>query len=143
MTAKDNLLIYLEKKIISKPEFYKKTGLSNGFLDKSDNINSRNLAKILNSFADLNVEWLLTDRGEMLRKINNYAVNGSNNVTTGDVNNSNIDNRQYYSDSPDVLRAQIEEINRLLEEKECRIREKDEQIKKKDAQIDKLLTLIK
>lgn len=52
-------------------------------------------------------------------------VNGSNNII-GD--NSTIDNRQYNSDSPDVLRAQID----LL----------DERIKEKDAQISKLLCIL-
>ena len=47
-----------------------------------------------------------------------------NNNSTG-----NIDNRQYYSDSPDVLRAQIEVL--------------DERIKEKDAQIKDLHEIIK
>ena len=61
------------------------------------------------------------------------VVTGSSNVVGN--NNSNIDNRQYYSDSPDVLRAQIE----VLDE---RIKEKDAQIKEKDAQINKLLEIL-
>ena len=52
------------------------------------------------------------------------------------INNSPIDNRHYYSDPPDVLRAQIE----LLDE---RIKEKDAQIKEKDAQIKALLDILK
>ena len=59
-----------------------------------------------------------------------------------DVNNNHIDNRQYYSDSPDVLRKQIDDLERtiaererLLVEKEERIKEKDSQIKEKDSQI--------
>lgn len=50
-------------------------------------------------------------------------------------NSSTIDNRHYYSDSPDVLRAQID----VLDE---RIKEKDAQIKEKDAQIARLLGVI-
>lgn len=63
----------------------------------------------------------------------NSQING--NVVVGKDNNGNIDNRQYYSDSPDVLRAQID----LLEE---RIKEKDAQIKEKDAQINSLLAIV-
>ena len=62
------------------------------------------------------------------------VVTGAANVVGN--NNSNIDNRQYYSDSPDVLRAQIE----VLDE---RIKEKDAQIKEKDAQIKDLHEIIK
>lgn len=61
------------------------------------------------------------------------------------INNSNVhqDNRKYFSDSPDVLRAQIEQLERLIAEKEERLKEKDAQIKEKDAQINKLLDKIK
>lgn len=62
---------------------------------------------------------------------NSGSVVLGNNNSTG-----NIDNRQYYSDSPDVLRAQID----LLDE---RIKEKDAQIKEKDAQIKDLHEIIK
>lgn len=62
------------------------------------------------------------------------VVNGSSNAV-GNVN-SNIDLRQYNSDSPDVLRAQID----VLDE---RIREKDAQIREKDAQIKDLHEIIK
>ncbi len=64
-----------------------------------------------------------------------YKIGSQNGVLINGDNNSNIDNRQYYSDSPDVLKAQIAEIDRLLQEKEERIKEKDAQIKEKDAQI--------
>ena len=50
-------------------------------------------------------------------------------------NSGNIDNRQYYSDSPDVLRAQIDLLDERIKEKDAQIKEKDAQIKEKDAQI--------
>lgn len=57
-------------------------------------------------------------------------------VISGDYSGNNqIDNRHFYSDSPDVLRAQIEVLD-------ARIREKDAQIKEKDAQINKLLDIL-
>lgn len=59
-------------------------------------------------------------------------INGS--VIVGG-NASHSTNRQYFSDSPDVLRAQID----MLDE---RIKEKDAQIKEKDAQIKQLLDII-
>ena len=62
----------------------------------------------------------------------NFAnvVGNNNRQTIG-----SIDNRHYYSDSPDVLKAQVD----LLEE---RIKEKDAQIKEKDAQISRLLAIL-
>lgn len=61
-------------------------------------------------------------------------INGSV-IVGGNASHSTIDNRQYFSDSPDVLRAQID----MLDE---RIKEKDAQIKEKDAQIKQLLDII-
>ena len=63
----------------------------------------------------------------------NQSIVGDNNIQAG--SNSKVDARKYYSDSPDVLRAQIDEKDRLIIEKEERIKEKDAQIKEKDAQI--------
>ena len=72
---------------------------------------------------------------DFAEKKGNFSDN-SNSVVLGDNNSTgDIDNRQYYSDSPDVLRAQID----LLDE---RIKEKDAQIKEKDAQIARLLGVI-
>lgn len=69
MSAKRNLLIYLKKKSISKAEFYKKTGVSNGFLDKSDHISTSNLEIILNYYEDLSSDWLITGKGNMLKNM--------------------------------------------------------------------------
>ena len=67
-------------------------------------------------------------------------VTGASNVVGN--NNSTIDNRQYYSDSPDVLRAQIDLLDERIKEKDAQIKEKDAQIKEKDAQIAKLLDIL-
>lgn len=68
MGAKSNLLKYMELRGIKKPEFYKKTGLSNGFLDKNENISSNNIEIIISNYADISVEWLITGEGEMLKQ---------------------------------------------------------------------------
>ena len=78
------------------------------------------------------------DRGwdiSMFERRQTIGDNNSGVVVNGDNTNSPIDNRHFYSDSPDVLRAQIE----LLDE---RIKEKDAQIKEKDAQIKQLLDIL-
>ena len=74
----------------------------------------------------------------------NFSQNSGNtgNVVVGNDNNGNIDNRQYYSDSPDVLRAQIDVLDERIREKDAQIREKDAQIREKDAQIKELLNII-
>ena len=104
-------------------------GVSQSFLSQIENgtraLPEDKLDKILS-----HTEW---DPSDLTIKGN--VINGSGVVVTGDNTNSPIDNRHYYSDSPDVLRAQIE----LLDE---RIKEKDAQIKEKDAQIKTLLDIL-
>lgn len=58
---------YIENKGISKYRFYQQSGLSNGALDKGENIGSDKCEKILYAFPDLNSDWLLTGRGSMLK----------------------------------------------------------------------------
>ena len=70
-------------------------------------------------------------------------VVGNSNIVTGDNINSTIDNRYYYSDSPDVLKAQIDLLYERIKEKDAQIKEKDAQIKEKDAQIRQLLEILK
>ena len=69
MGAKTNLLIYLDIINEKKSDFYLKTGLSNGFLDKNENISSNNIEIIISKYPHLNVDWLITGRGDMLRNI--------------------------------------------------------------------------
>ena len=68
---------------------------------------------------------------------NGVVINGGAN----DVDITN-DHRQFYSDSPDVLRATIELLEERIREKDAQIREKDAQIREKDAQINKLLEIL-
>ena len=70
-----------------------------------------------------------------INSLNYPELRGNNFVNSGVVNESTIDQRQYFSDSPDVLRSQIEALDE-------RIREKDAQIREKDAQIRELLKII-
>jgi hypothetical protein len=134
-------LLYLENKGYSQYDFSKKTGLSNGFLKAGNSISSENLKLLSTIYDDLNLIWTITGEGKMLKNTGNIVMVDTG-VAIGNDNNGSIDNRQYYSDSPDVLRSQIDEKDRLLAEKEMRIKEKDAQIKEKDAQINKLLSIL-
>lgn len=67
MSVKSNLLEYIRFKGIKKTEFYRVTGLSNGFLDKNQNISSNNLEIIISNYKDINLHWLLTGEPPMLK----------------------------------------------------------------------------
>lgn len=66
-SIRERIAKYLVLKGISRYRFYKETGLSNGFLDKPGSINSDNCEKICYCYPDINPEWLLTGKGEMLK----------------------------------------------------------------------------
>lgn len=138
-TVKERLTNYLAYKRISKSEFGRIIGVSASFISSMrKSLQPDKVTSIAQNFPDLNIQWLLTGEGDMLARGNNVV--GDNNIAAVVCNNNKqtigtIDNRQYYSDSPDVLRAQIE----LLDE---RIKEKDAQIKEKDAQISRLLSIL-
>jgi len=66
-SIRERIAEFLILKGISRYRFYKDTGLSNGFLDKPGSINSDNCEKICYCYPDINPEWLLTGKGEMLK----------------------------------------------------------------------------
>ena len=144
-TVKERLTSYLAFKRINKSEFGRIIGVSTSFIaSMRKSLQPDKVASIAQNFPDLNIQWLLTGEGNMLNAGSNSigdgniaAVVGNNKQTIG-----NIDNRQYYSDSPDVLRAQIELLDERIKEKDAQIKEKDAQIKEKDAQINRLLSII-
>ena len=65
---KERILQFIEYKRLSKNKFYKETGLSNGILDKQGGISSDSLEKIYCVYPEINLDWLLTGQGEILKK---------------------------------------------------------------------------
>ncbi len=100
------------------------------------------VGKIQEKFPNVNGAYLLTGEGciggsNVGNNASGVVINGQNRI-----NNSPIDNRHYYADSPDVLKAQIAVLDERIKEKDAQIKEKDAQIKEKDAQIKKLLDIL-
>lgn len=63
---KKNILKYLDFKGVSKYEFYKHTGVSNGVLSQSSGMSEENTLRFLNYYKDVNPTWLITGEGEMI-----------------------------------------------------------------------------
>lgn len=64
---KQNILLYLSRKGMKPYEFYKKSGVTRGVLSQNNGISEENLARFLACFPEVNAEWLLTGKGEMLK----------------------------------------------------------------------------
>jgi hypothetical protein len=67
MNIRTRILQYLEYKTISKYQFYKEIGVSNGFLDKDGAIGSDKCEKICYQYPDINLYWLILGVGPMLK----------------------------------------------------------------------------
>ena len=63
----DRIMQIIDFKGINKRKFYIETGLSNGFLDKVKDIGASKIEDILKSYPDINAEWLVTGKGDMLK----------------------------------------------------------------------------
>lgn len=68
MDLKERFLAYLEYKGIKKAAFEKDAGFGNGFVDKmGNNTRTTTLDKVSIFCPDLNINWLRTGEGEMLK----------------------------------------------------------------------------
>jgi len=122
MVAVERFIEYLTFKGLKPTHIEKTLGFSNGYLGKMRNnkasIGSDVLEKILYSFPDINSEWLLTGRGDML-KPEAPAV-------------------PTVEPSTPVQDAHIYNVYGLLEKKDAIIREKDAEIKELHTEINRL-----
>ena len=116
MDIKDRLLYFLKLQNIKRVDFTQKTGLSSSFLDKKGGISSVNLEAISECFPILDLDWLVTGKGEMLRK---------------------TDPEDNPADNP--LHIDIEAVKLLIAEKDRTIAKLEEQLATKDQQIDRLI----
>ena len=119
---KTNILYFIESQGITKYELYQKTGISNGVLSQKGGMSEDNTIKFLSYYSQVSADWLLTGRGDMLRK------EGQQIVQTGEHNINHGHNIQGEGNSVEAVGKQLMEI----------IREKDKQIEALHKIIDKL-----
>ena len=124
---------FIEANDLLKKEIAAYLGVSNAFItqlcDGSKRIPPQKLALIKANEEGWDISMFEPHPSQSVGDNNSGVV-----INEGG-NHGNIDNRHYYSDSPDVLRAQVELLEERIQEKEERLKEKDAQIKEKDAQI--------
>lgn len=65
MNLKDRILYLIELEGLNPNQFYNKSDLGNGFLDKiGDSFRKPTIEKIRKSFPNWNIDWLLHEKGE-------------------------------------------------------------------------------
>lgn len=131
MNVRSRLKLFIKHINSKNSSFEAEFGLSNGYINNiSRSIGIDLLEKISNKYPDLDIEWLLLGRGEML-KPGEKTVNTNKN--TGECSTNIANSGTFLKSGNDS--DQCEAI-RLGEKKECAIcKEKDRLIKSLEDQI--------
>lgn len=123
-SVKERLIKFLDFKKISKTKFGETIGVSPAYVTSMrDSISREKIEKIKNHYPELDIEWLLTGEGEMLKTGINQEVNGDHNTAVAG-NNNTVNSEEL-----------ISRLIKLLEKK-------DEQIAEKDIQMNRLISLL-
>ena len=123
-SVKERLIKFLDFKKISKTKFGETIGVSPAYVTSMrDSISREKIEKIKNHYPELDIEWLLTGKGEMLKTGINQEVSGDHNTAVAG-NNNTVNSEEL-----------ISRLIKLLEKK-------DEQIAEKDIQMNRLISLL-
>lgn len=100
MTTKDRLKVFLTSQKIGRNKFEEELGISIGYMSsKANTITSEVIEKTISAYPELNIEWLITGKGNMLKESSDVigSIQGDGNKieynNSGDVevgNNINI-----------------------------------------------------
>lgn len=125
-TVKERIIAFIKHKQLSQKKFEELIGVSNGFVNNiSKGIGADKLHRIVSAFPELDANWLMTGKGEMIRTAQ----------TVGDITNSNVSgvnvNGKEIHINPDAYNTllKIVETNQRATEKF-------------QEQIDRLITII-
>lgn len=67
MTTKERFIEYLKMKGIGQTSFEESSGLSRGSISQKSGFSANSIEKIAIACPDLNLDWLITGKGEMLK----------------------------------------------------------------------------
>lgn len=97
---KRNILKYLDFIGVSQYKFYKKTGITRGVLVQNNGMSEENISRFLVYYENINTEWLLTGKGEMLKNPEEMQAEPSN-------------FREQLDDKTKIIKFQDEKIKEL------------------------------
>ena len=76
MSVQERLEIYIKSKGLGNYQFEMKVGLSQGYIRRVRNcLHPEKIKRIANVFPDLNIEWMIIGRGEMIKSNNQLYEN--------------------------------------------------------------------
>jgi hypothetical protein len=66
VTVKDRIKLFLQHLNIGQNNFEAKVGWSNGYINNTKNISADKLNQVINEYPQLNLNWLIMGKGEMI-----------------------------------------------------------------------------
>ena len=112
---KRNILKYAEYKGVSKYEVYQKTGISRSVLSQNNGMTEDNLLKFLAYYSDVNIEWLLTGNGQMLKQNAQKLLTPASGVSS-----ENADSHDKYNENLQITKIHktTKYMEKILESQE-------------------------
>ena len=134
LSIKERLIQFLAYLEIGQTKFEEKVGMSRGHINNmGENLTSKTLSKIKIAYPELNEDWLLTGKGEMIKSVNTQNAKGNNSI------NSNINNIEgnvtiSHNDFSNLLELQKgyqeaqKELNEILKTAQNQLSESQKQV---------------
>lgn len=114
MCVRDRLKAYLKHKKISQGAFAESIGASAGYVNAiSKGIGSDKIPIIRAAYPDLNIDWLLTNEGSMLKTTDQPVSQGGNDVTPPKAETNNLDTMERMKFF-EALERRDQEVSRLI-----------------------------
>jgi hypothetical protein len=123
MGVKDRLLELIEFEGLNPNQFYVKTGLGKGFLDKvGQKLKRPSVEKISATFPSWNVDYLQTGEGDKLRPLNHQDISDIPNNTGvvgiqgsgNQIHNAPVHNTPNFEDILALLQKKDEQIDKMI-----------------------------
>lgn len=67
-SAKERFVYFLELQGSNRNQFYNQSGMAMGSLDKKGGLSEDSILKICNVYPELSLDWLLLEKGEIIRQ---------------------------------------------------------------------------
>lgn len=136
---KERIIQFIDLKGVTKEHFYNKIGMTSAnFRGKAKEtpINSTAIENILSEFPDLNLDWLITGKGEMTKMPtqivkNEGTTNNQNNINAPIEGNITISQNEMYN----IIEIQ-RELNNI-------IKTSQEQLSESQKQVSDLIEILK
>lgn len=117
-TVKDRIKLFLQHLSIGQNNFESKVGWSNGYINNTKNISADKLKPVINEYPQLNINWLITGKGEM---IDHSFRSDLNEQAIETVAESSVEYKNKYLEVLEEnrsLRIEIEKLRKIIEAKE-------------------------